>query len=64
MMEYSVNYYITLLHNTFLTQIDIPADYVNNTYIISTMYDYKWIISSLSHTPGWITIIKNIQNYD
>ena len=63
-MEYSVDYYLTLLQNPFLTQIQIPAEYINNVNIISTMYARKWIISPLSHAVGWITMIKNNQVYD
>jgi hypothetical protein len=63
-MEYSIDYYITLLQSPFLTQVDIPAECINNVNIISTMYAYKWMISPLSHAVGWITIVKNIQNYD
>jgi hypothetical protein len=63
-MEYSVGYYLTLLQNPFLTQMDIPADYINNVDVISKMYAHKWTISPLSHMIGWITMIKNIQVYD
>ena len=63
-MEFAKEYYIGLLRNFFVYQIDIPTYYLQDSDIIETAKSYNWIIDYNTITGGLTVLRKKYAQYD
>jgi hypothetical protein len=53
----SVDSFILLLTNQYISETAIPTNYLHIPVIIDTINRYKWMIG-YSHTNGWTNLIR------
>jgi hypothetical protein len=60
----SKSYYINIINSGFISQTEIPTEYLYDTDIINLMTLKKWFIVNINPHNIWTTIVKSQSYYD
>lgn len=55
---YSREYFLSLIQNTFLSEIDIPLKLLQDAEAVQLIIRYNWLINTNISDYGWATLCK------